>query len=316
MADCQLADDQWLEGNSGVKDRTVLHDYTAGAVAGGAGMVVGHPFDTVKVLLQIQGGGERYKSILDCVRSVHTQTLSKGFFRGLSWPLLSSVGLTSIFFGVYGTALSLLGHQGDSSQRSTTYYSTIFAAGCIGGVSQLPLSCPVDSLKVVLQSQIIHAQGGKLDTQKRFHNGPLAAAKDIIRTRGIQGLYRGLSTQALRDIPASGIYMTTYEVLTHTTTSVMPTVPSQVINFFSGGISGIVSWLCILPFDVFKSRLQSDPERKLYRGLWDCAMKSYKAGGGKIFFKGALVMSMRAFPVNAVTLMVYSECLKLFNQYL
>ncbi|XP_046372685.2 solute carrier family 25 member 45-like [Haliotis rufescens] len=316
MADCQLADDQWLEGNSGVKDRTVLHDYTAGAVAGGAGMVVGHPFDTVKVLLQIQGGGDRYKSILDCVRSVHTQTLSKGFFRGLSWPLLSSVGINSILFGVYGTALSLLGHQGDSSQRSATYYLTILSAGCIGGAAQLPLACPVDSLKIVLQSQIPHAQGDKLGAKKPFHRGPLAAAKDIIRTRGIQGLYRGLSTQALRDIPASGIYMTTYEVLTHTTTSVMPTIPSQVINFFSGGISGIVSWLCILPFDVVKSRLQSDPERKLYRGLWDCAMKSYKAGGGKIFFKGALVMSMRAFPVNAVTLMVYSECLKLFNQYL
>ncbi|XP_046545247.1 LOW QUALITY PROTEIN: solute carrier family 25 member 45-like [Haliotis rubra] len=315
MADCQLGDDQWLEGKAVLKDRTVLHDYIAGAIGGGAGMVVGHPFDTVKVLLQIEGGRDRYKNILDCVRSVHTQSLSKGFFRGLSWPLLSNVCLNSIFFGVYGSCLSLWS-PGESSQRSATYYLTILAAGCVAGAVQLPLSCPIDSLKTVLQSQIPHAVSDKQDTHKKFHRGPIAAAMDIIRLRGIQGLYRGLSAQALRDIPASGIYMMTYELLTHTTTSVMPTVPSQVVNFFSGGLSGIISWFCILPVDVVKSRIQADPERRLYRGLWDCATKSYKTDGGKIFFKGAVVMSLRAFPVNAVILMVYSECLKLSKQYL
>ncbi|XP_046545248.1 solute carrier family 25 member 45-like isoform X1 [Haliotis rubra] len=315
MADCQLGDDQWLERKAVLKDQTVLHDYIAGAIGGGAGMVVGYPFDTVKVLLQIQGGGNRYNNILDCVKNLHTQTtLSNGFFRGLSWPLMSSVALTSIFFGAYGTTLSLLGHQRESSQRSATYYSTVLAAGCVAGAAQLPLSCPVDTLKIVLQSQI--PQGDKLDAHKKFNRGPTTAAMDIIRLRGIQGLYRGLSAQALRDIPVSGIFMMTYELLTHTTTSVMPTVPSQVINFFSGGLSGIISWSCILPVDVVKSRIQADPERRLYSGLWDCATKSYKTDGGKIFFKGAVVIYLRSFTLNAVILMVYSECLKLFKQYL
>ncbi|XP_067681203.1 solute carrier family 25 member 45-like isoform X2 [Haliotis asinina] len=272
--------------------------------------------EPLEVLLQIEGGRDRYKNILDCVRSVHTQSLSKGFFRGLSWPLLSNVGLNAIFFGVYGTTASLFGNQGESLQHSTTYYLTILAAGCVAGAVQLPLSCPIDSLKTVLQSQIPHALGDKQDAHKKFHRGPIAAAMDIVRLRGIQGLYRGVSAQALRDIPASGIYMMTYELLTHTTTSVMPTVPSQVINFFSGGLSGIISWFFILPVDVVKSRLQADPERRLYSGLWDCTTKSYKTDGGKIFFKGAVVMSLRAFPVNAVILMVYSECLKLSQQYL
>ncbi|XP_046545252.1 solute carrier family 25 member 45-like isoform X2 [Haliotis rubra] len=279
MADCQLGDDQWLERKAVLKDQTVLHDYIAGAIGGGAGMVVGYPFDTVKVLLQIQGGGNRYNNILDCVKNLHTQTTLR-----------------------------------ESSQRSATYYSTVLAAGCVAGAAQLPLSCPVDTLKIVLQSQI--PQGDKLDAHKKFNRGPTTAAMDIIRLRGIQGLYRGLSAQALRDIPVSGIFMMTYELLTHTTTSVMPTVPSQVINFFSGGLSGIISWSCILPVDVVKSRIQADPERRLYSGLWDCATKSYKTDGGKIFFKGAVVIYLRSFTLNAVILMVYSECLKLFKQYL
>lgn len=82
---------------------------------------------------------------------------STGFFRGLSWPVLSAGVINSVYFGVYGYTLKLLG--GDTKESSTPPYLSIFIAGCAGGVVQLIPACPADVIKVVLQSQIPHGTG-------------------------------------------------------------------------------------------------------------------------------------------------------------
>ena len=41
-----------------------------------------------------------------------------------------------------------------SSSSSVPSYSTVFAAGCVGGAAQLLVACPSDVVKIVLQSQI------------------------------------------------------------------------------------------------------------------------------------------------------------------
>ncbi|KAF9582499.1 hypothetical protein BGW38_000130 [Lunasporangiospora selenospora] len=42
-----------------------------------------------------------------------------------------------------------------------------------------------------------------------------------------------------------------------------------------------------------------------YRGIVDCAIRSYKSEGFGVFFKGVTPALLRAFPVNAVTFFVY-----------
>ena len=62
--------------------------------------------------------------------------------------------INSVFFGVYGNTLRYLIH--DKGKASNT---DIFLAGCMGGLAQLSVACPVDVVKVVLQSQIAHPTG-------------------------------------------------------------------------------------------------------------------------------------------------------------
>ena len=77
-------------------------------------------------------------------------------------------------------------------------------------------------------------------------------------------------------------------------------------QFVAGGLAGLGSWLAVLPFDVVKSRMQADDYAKpQYRGMFDCMHQSYKADGVSVFTRGALAMSLRAFPVNGVTFIVY-----------
>lgn len=128
------------------------------------------------------------------------------------------------------------------------------------------------------------------------------------------GMYRGLPTQALRDIPASIAYFLIYEFLIYHGVKNFSNVSATLQSFVFGGVAGVVSWALIMPFDVMKSRIQADSDRKLYSGFWDCVVKSYRSNGVKIFFRGLSMTSLRAFPVNGMTLMTHMELLKLFGE--
>lgn len=84
-----------------------------------------------------------------------------------------------------------------------------------------------------------------------------------------------------------------------------------VASLWAGGTAGVVSWMVNIPIDVMKSRLQADDLGKpRYRNMADCAVKSYRKDGLIVFWRGLGVSCMRAFPLNAVTLTVYTSTLE------
>ena len=127
-------------------------------------------------------------------------------------------------------------------------------------------------------------------------------------------MYHGLPTQLLRDIPASAAYFVIFEFLTYNGSRHLKNISSTFQSFMAGGIAGVLSWALIIPFDVVKSRIQADTSQKLYSGFLDCAIKSYNENGIKIFYRGLSLTSLRAFPVNGVTLMIHTELMKYFGQ--
>jgi hypothetical protein len=54
-----------------------------------------------------------------------------------------------------------------------------------------------------------------------------------------------------------------------------------------------MSWLAVYPFDVIKTRLQSNHYE--YKGFIDCAIKSYKIEGMKIFMRGMFFFKFEVF---------------------
>ncbi|CAC5396190.1 SLC25A45_47 [Mytilus coruscus] len=284
----------------------VIHDYIAGAIGGASGLVLGHPFDTTKVQLQTQHHGSRYKGLVDAVKNISHQSLNKGFFRGMSYPLFSYGITNSIFFGVYGNSLKWLDRH-ESNKKSS--YLNIYLAGCIGGAAQLVALVPVDLVKVVLQSQIPHDTLGHKVDNARYFKGPTECAIHIYKTSGIFGFYRGLIPNAWRDIPSYGLYSLSYESLRQTMIQYGWTDSKGIIaELIAGGCAGTVTWFSIMPFDVIKSRYQADLKRE-YKGILDCVYKSYKQEGITVFYRGCLVTCLRAFPVNAVIFLLYSKTL-------
>lgn len=81
----------------------------------------------------------------------------------------------------------------------------------------------------------------------------------------------------------------------------------------AGGFAGVVTWSFATPMDVVKARLQmSGAGGREYGGVLHCMRVSVREEGVRVFFKGLLLNSLRAFPVNAVTFLSYESLMKIF----
>ncbi len=73
-----------------------------------------------------------------------------------------------------------------------------------------------------------------------------------------------------------------------------------------GGLAGEALWLASYPFDVVKSKMQSDGfgDKMRYRGMRDCFAQTYAREGARGFWKGIGPTLLRAMPVSAGTFAV------------
>ncbi|XP_076441759.1 solute carrier family 25 member 45-like isoform X2 [Babylonia areolata] len=267
--------------------------------------------------MQTQNPKTAYMGLWDCIRNISHESLSKGFFRGMSWPLVSFGVMNSIFFGTYGGLLQHFSQNVPDSEQP--HFQSTFCAGFLATFPTVFIATPIDVVKVTLQAQVgsqpeVPKSGSDYRVlRSKFHRGPLEASVEIVKLSGVKGIFRGFWTQLARDSPANAVYMSSYEMVAYEANEFLPSVPNPFVNFFCGGLAGVLSWIVVMPLDVVKSRMQVDTGSHVYTGFWHCAKKAYREEGWRVFYRGALAVTLRAFPVNAVTLMVYTEVLLALN---
>ena len=232
-----------------------MGDYIAGASGGVAGIFIGHPFDTVKVMLQTHTAGDhRVKSTREAFRNVWAQGFRNGLFRGMSFPLYSYGAVNSLFFGSYHQSLyHIHSHSGSGGNQPVTNTQR-FIAGTLAGVAQLIIACPVEVVKCTMQSQVPTKSNNP--TPQKYYKGSISCFRDIARTQGIRGLYKGMIPLFWRDGITSGPYIIIFEVGTDV---LMEYGFGETLSeAIAGGVSGCVIWVMGMPFDVIKTRLQTD----------------------------------------------------------
>ncbi|KAF5800820.1 putative mitochondrial carrier domain superfamily [Helianthus annuus] len=91
----------------------VAKDLTAGTIGGAAQLIVGHPFDTIKVKLQSQpvpppGQLPRYSGAIDTVKQTIAAEGPRGLYKGMGAPLATVAALNAVLFTVRGQMEALL----------------------------------------------------------------------------------------------------------------------------------------------------------------------------------------------------------------
>ena len=123
------------------------------------------------------------------------------------------------------------------------------------------ITSPAELIKT--QQQLMQAAASHSGTLNTGDLSAYAVTRRILREYGVRGLFRGITSTALRDI-GYGTYFGAYEA----TVRYWPRTPAQqtsgatpwLATLVAGGLAGIAGWVVTFPFDVIKTmgRWQSD----------------------------------------------------------
>lgn len=286
-----------------------VRDFTAGSLGGIACAYVGHPFDTVKVRMQTSPHGT-FKGPLECL----VQTVKQGGFRGLYAGVTPSCAANivenSILFMMYGYCQRFVEWVVQQDQLD------LFPKACCGGLaacfSTLGLT-PTELVKCRLQVQMQQSKPTVIPPE-HLYKGPVDCAVKIVRTEGVNGLFRGMSSTLLREVPGNFALFGGYELSRRLLTPPGKTVDdlSSARLMLAGALGGVCLWSSVYPFDVIKSRVQVSSGESLK--VMEVVRTIYRAHGIRGFYNGLTPCVARAFPANAALFYTVENSKVLFDK--
>jgi len=282
-----------------------------GGIAGIIGVTCVFPLDLVKTRLQNQQigpGGERmYNSMFDCFRKTYRAEGYFGMYRGSAVNIVLITPEKAIKLA----ANDFFRYRYTNKQGKLTLFREM-AAGGSAGFCQIIVTTPMELLKIQLQDAGRVAAMAKAAGQGA--SAPRVTAMQIttelLRTRGIMGLYRGTAATMLRDVSFSMVYFPLFAHLNALGPRKGDGSGEAVFwcSFLSGCAAGSLSALAVNPFDVVKTRLQVINKGQgdaVYSGIADAFVKILKEEGPKAFFKGGACRMIVIAPLFGIAQMVY-----------
>uniref|UniRef100_A0A8D2JQA5 Mitochondrial glutamate carrier 2 n=1 Tax=Sciurus vulgaris TaxID=55149 RepID=A0A8D2JQA5_SCIVU len=299
------------------QDLSIAAKLINGGVAGLVGVTCVFPIDLAKTRLQNQHGKDMYKGMIDCLMKTARAEGFLGMYRGAAVNLTLVTPEKAIKLAANDFFRQLL--MEDGMQRNLKME---MLAGCGAGMCQVVVTCPMEMLKIQLQDAgrlAVSHQGstsspsssrsyttGSASTYKR----PSATliAWELLRTKGLAGLYKGLGATLLRDIPFSIIYFPMFANLNNLGVHELTGKASFVHSFMSGCVAGSMAAVAVTPLDVLKTRIQTLKKGQgedIYSGIMDCARKLWIQEGPSAFMKGAGCRALVIAPLFGIAQGVY-----------
>ncbi|KAG8341620.1 putative mitochondrial carrier protein [Trypanosoma vivax] len=258
--------------------------FVSGWVGGVGAILVGHPFDTVKTLLQSNAGG--YRNSFHCAMSIIRRGGARSLYKGVAAPV-SGIGIVfALYFLSFDLAEKALRWFKGIDSRSPLGMSEVMICGGSSGVLGSLVLGPTELLKIRQQTALTSGQRSSLR----------GVVKAIYLKEGARGFMRGTGATMLRDVPGSMAWFGGYEYAKALLCD-DPRSPLVSQALVAGGVGGVCMWSLALPLDAIKTRVQLNPERISSLNACRCVLNEYGIRG---FYRGIGPVMLRALPANAV----------------
>ncbi|KAL4911891.1 mitochondrial carrier domain-containing protein [Aspergillus aurantiobrunneus] len=256
---------------------STVKEFVVEASGGITQVLIGQPFDIVKVRMQTQAN----QSAVQVARNIWTHEGPRAFYKGTLPPLLGVGACISIVYSTFHT----VSHAIQPNPNTPLTPSQTYLAGGLAGLANSLVSGPTEHIRIRLQTQTQTQSQCSHNNNASPHHKPtpntvLACIRHIRAQNGIAGLYRGQTATMLREFGSYGVWFSVYGYLVSmlATASPSPAKPGKMEDSPSawkvascGAITGVVLWTVNYPFDVVKSKMQADglESGRVYRGLSD-----------------------------------------------
>uniref|UniRef100_A0A8C8VE41 Solute carrier family 25 member 43 n=1 Tax=Pelusios castaneus TaxID=367368 RepID=A0A8C8VE41_9SAUR len=177
----------------------------AGSLAGIFATIATYPTDVVKTRLIVQNRLEpSYKGILHAFYTIYHQEGFLALYRGVSLTVLGAIPFSAGSFFVY---ISLNKMWQEPSFRFSPLQN--FINGCLAASVAQTLSFPFETIKRKMQAQspcLPHYGGADV-----HFTGMVDCFRQTVKTKGIFGLWSGLTASLLKIVPYYGVMFSTFE---------------------------------------------------------------------------------------------------------
>lgn len=223
------------------------------------------------------------------------------------------VAYGGIQFLSYRTATQALNTLPDGYKLPGTGVS--FIAGAIAGTAATTVTYPLDLLRTRFA-----AQGNE-----RVYSSLFASIRDITRSEGPKGFFRGLSAGVGQIVPYMGLFFAFYELLKPMFADI--TLPLESLgsgDAVAGICASVMSKTVVFPLDTVRKRLQvQGPTRAKYvhrnipvyeAGVVGTLRAIVAREGARGLYRGLTVSLLKAAPASAVTMWTYERAIGAIKQ--
>lgn len=282
---------------------TTLGAFISGGIAACGAVTATHPFETVKIRMQLQGElqdkghqPKLYRGPIHGVTTIVKNEGIRGIYRGIGAAYIYQVLLNGCRLGFYEPIRHTLTSVIFKDATVQSLGVNVFA-GATSGMMGAALGSPFFLIKTRLQSfSPVLAVG----TQHRYKNA-LDGASQIFKAEGIKGLYRGVTAAMVRTGFGSSVQLPTYFFAKRRLQRHLDMKEGPALHLASSTVSGFVVCCVMHPPDTIMSRMYNQ-NGNLYRGVFDCLSKTVRTEGFLAIYKGFLPHLARILPHTILTL--------------
>ncbi|KAH7690740.1 Mitochondrial carrier protein PET8 protein [Dioscorea alata] len=243
----------------------------AGALAGTLVSLCLHPVDTVKTIIQSNGAAE--KSCHEIVRTIISEKGVMGLYRGIASNIASSAPISAVYTFTYESVKSALLPLLPKEYHSFAHCT----AGACSSIATSFIFTPSEQIKQQMQVG--------LQYQNCWN-----ALIGCLEKGGFSSLYAGWGAVLCRNIPHSIIKFYTYESMKQW--MLKSGEPDSNLSTWQtlvcGGVAGSTAALFTTPFDVVKTRLQTQAPGSLaqYEGVLHALCEIARQEGMQGLYRG------------------------------
>ncbi|KAK5099494.1 hypothetical protein LTR70_002395 [Exophiala xenobiotica] len=242
---------------SGTADRRVTPAMSliAGGTAGGIESFLTYPFEFAKTRVQLRAekGIPTPRNPFLVVSQVIKNEGVRALYLGCSTLVVGTIAKDAIRFMSFDTIKRAFA---DPETGSLSPLKSLLAGMSAGVVSSTFAVTPTERIKTALIDDARNtAAAGKSQAERQFR-GAYHATKEILRTHGVYGVYRGYVTTTMKQAGTTSVRMGTYNILKELTTK-YEVKQNTITSFGNGAIAGIVTTYATQPIDTIKTRAQS-----------------------------------------------------------
>ncbi|KAK8022261.1 hypothetical protein PG993_013028 [Apiospora rasikravindrae] len=291
--------------------------FIAGGIAACGAVTATHPFETVKIRMQLQGELQtkghqphHYRGPIHGVSVIVRNEGLKGIYRGIGCAYIYQVLLNGCRLGFYEpmrSTLTPLLFKGDAKVQSL---GVNMFCGASSGIIGAAAGSPFFLVKTRLQSFSPFLPVG---TQHKYRNA-LDGLRQIYGAEGIRGLYRGVGAAMIRTGFGSSVQLPTYFFAKRRLVRHLGMEEGAPLHLASSAVSGFVVCVFMHPPDTIMSRLYNQ-NGNLYKGVFDCLGKTIRTEGLLAIYKGFLPHLARILPHTILTLSLAEQTNKLMRKF-